>query len=66
MKVYTHPNCDSRLTLKKINRNVGTFNMIDKPKGRNIKGEEVYPVVILNIDGLNEVNTMIWQHKLPS
>ncbi len=51
--IYLHPNCNSRLKIKTQHENIVTCYQIDEPTHFNIKGENVFPVIITDINNLN-------------
>ena len=56
MEIYEHKLTGQRCTIKSINGEIVTCNLIDEQNIFNVKGESVHPVVITNINNLQLCN----------
>jgi hypothetical protein len=56
MQFYQHPNCNSRLKIKRQHGPVATCEEIDKEKVFNIHGMQVFPVVIVAFENLKLIS----------
>ena len=58
-KIYYHPNCKSRLKLKRLNGEIATLWKIDEDKMFYVKGGFKYKVIITNINNLCDESTWV-------
>jgi len=55
--IYTHPNVSSRLSIKRINGQIVTCNLIDENKTVDIHGNHIYAVVIVSFNNLTKLKS---------